>query len=70
LPQDRSQPPQAPSRLDAPVSGVLLLIEDDLDHAFLVQRQLRDRADLDLQVVHVGTVADATQRLRAATSAA
>ncbi|MGI8535574.1 MAG: EAL domain-containing response regulator [Mycobacteriales bacterium] len=63
--------PQEPSRTspvyagsDAPVTGVLLLIEDDPDHAFLVRRRLRDRVDLDLQVVHVVTAAAATERLR------
>jgi len=34
--QDPSQQPAAPSRPEVPVAGVLLLIEDDPDHAFLV----------------------------------
>lgn len=55
-----------PARLepDRPDPGILLLIEDDPDHAFLIRRQLRERADLGLQVVHVESAAAATDRLR------
>jgi diguanylate cyclase (GGDEF)-like protein/PAS domain S-box-containing protein len=43
--------------------GVLLLVEDDPDHAFLVRRQLQQRLLPDLQIVQLGSVAEATSRL-------
>lgn len=43
--------------------GVLLLVEDDLDHAFLVRRWLVQHDELGLQVVHLTTCAEATRRL-------
>ncbi len=42
---------------------VLLLVEDDPDHAFLVRRQLSATAGFDLTVEHVSTAADAAVRL-------
>ena len=44
--------------------GVLLLVEDDPDHAFLVRRRLVDHGALGLTVTHLTTAADATARLR------
>ena len=49
----------------ARVPGVLLLVEDDPDHAFLVRRGLVDHGALGLVVVHLGTAAEATGRLAA-----
>ena len=43
--------------------GVLLLVEDDPDHAFLVRRQLGAHPEIRLAVVHVTTAAEATTRL-------
>jgi diguanylate cyclase (GGDEF)-like protein/PAS domain S-box-containing protein len=50
---------------DGSALGVLLLVEDDPDHAFLVRRRLDEHAGLGLPVVHLSTVADATARLAA-----
>jgi diguanylate cyclase (GGDEF)-like protein/PAS domain S-box-containing protein len=47
------------------VQGVLLLVEDDPDHAFLVRRNLRALLQPDLEVVHLSTAAAATARLAA-----
>ena len=47
------------------VQGVLLLVEDDPDHAFLVRRNLRAQLQPDLEVVHLSTAAAATARLAA-----
>ena len=47
---------------DAP-RGVLLLVEDDPDQAFLVRRRLREQLPADLEIVHLGTAAEATERL-------
>jgi len=44
---------------------VLLLVEDDPDHAFLVQRRLADDPALDLDVVHLTTAKEAADRLAA-----
>jgi diguanylate cyclase (GGDEF)-like protein/PAS domain S-box-containing protein len=44
---------------------VLLLVEDDPDHAFLVRRQLSDSRELGLPVVHLTTAAAAAARLAA-----
>jgi diguanylate cyclase (GGDEF)-like protein/PAS domain S-box-containing protein len=41
---------------------VLLLVEDDPDQAFLVSRRLREQL-LNVEVVHLGTAAEATERL-------
>ena len=49
----------------ARLPGVLLLVEDDPDHAFLVRRRLADHGALGLQVVHLTTAAAATARLEA-----
>ena len=46
-------------------AGVLLLVEDDPDHAFLVRRRLADHGALGLTVVHLTTAAAATTRLAA-----
>ncbi|MCW2608371.1 MAG: diguanylate cyclase [Frankiales bacterium] len=46
-------------------ADVLLLVEDDPDHAFLVRRSLRSRTELDLEVVHLRTCAEATARVAA-----
>ena len=43
--------------------GVLLLVEDDPDHAFLVRRRLAEHGALGLSVVHLTTAAAATARL-------
>jgi diguanylate cyclase (GGDEF)-like protein/PAS domain S-box-containing protein len=43
--------------------GVLLVVEDDPDHAFLVRRQLRDRLQADLDIVPLGSAAEAVSRL-------
>jgi len=43
--------------------GVLLLVEDDPDHAFLVRRNLREQLLPDLDVIHLSTAAEATARL-------
>ncbi len=48
---------------DSPSPSVLLLVEDDPDHAFLVRRQLAGTADLGLRVEHVTTAAAAGLRL-------
>ena len=53
--------PAAPDESTAP--GVLLLVEDDPDQAFLVSRRLREQLMPHLEVVHLGTAAEATQRL-------
>ncbi len=50
-------------RGEPPLPSVLLLVEDDPDHAFLVRRQLAGRADLGLRVEHVTTAAAAVLRL-------
>ena len=47
----------------ARLPGVLLLVEDDPDHAFLVRRRLVDHGALGLAVVHLSTAAQATARL-------
>ena len=39
------------------VQGVLLLVEDDPDHAFLVRRNLRALLQPELEVVHLSTAA-------------
>jgi diguanylate cyclase (GGDEF)-like protein/PAS domain S-box-containing protein len=44
-------------------AGVLLLVEDDPDHAFLVTRRLRDQLARGWQVEHHGTAAGARSRL-------
>ncbi len=44
---------------------MLLVVEDDPDHAFLVRRQLRERLQPELEIVQLGTAAAATERLRA-----
>ena len=49
----------------ADASGVLLLVEDDPDHAFLVRRQLREQLPTTFEVAHVATAHDATQRMAA-----
>ncbi|MCU1587355.1 MAG: diguanylate cyclase/phosphodiesterase with sensor(s), partial [Frankiales bacterium] len=43
--------------------GVLLLVEDDPDQAFLVARRLREQLQPHLEVVPLGTAAQATARL-------
>jgi diguanylate cyclase (GGDEF)-like protein/PAS domain S-box-containing protein len=43
--------------------GVLLLVEDDPDQAFLVRRRLRDQLPQGMEVVHLGTVTEAKARL-------
>ena len=57
-----SLPVEAQPRPGAP-TGVLLVVEDDPDHAFLVRRRLREQLMPDLDVVHLGTAAEATRRL-------
>jgi diguanylate cyclase (GGDEF)-like protein/PAS domain S-box-containing protein len=47
------------------VSGVVLVVEDDPDHAFLVRRGLRDRLLPEFEVVHLSTAGEATRRLLA-----
>jgi diguanylate cyclase (GGDEF)-like protein/PAS domain S-box-containing protein len=42
---------------------VLLLVEDDPDHAFLVRRNLRAQLPAELGVEHMSTAAEATARL-------
>ncbi|MDQ1688753.1 MAG: hypothetical protein QOK42_1728 [Frankiaceae bacterium] len=44
--------------------GVLLLVEDDPDHAFLIRRRLQEQFASHLEVVHLTTAAQATNRLR------
>ncbi|MGB8650575.1 MAG: EAL domain-containing protein [Mycobacteriales bacterium] len=44
-------------------AGVLLLVEDDPDQAFLVRRRLREQVLPDFEVVHLTTVASAANRL-------
>ncbi|MFP5219153.1 MAG: EAL domain-containing protein [Actinomycetes bacterium] len=53
-----------PARADVPAGGVLLLVEDDPDHAFLVQRAFADRG-LGLPLEHLTTAAEAAERVRA-----
>ncbi|MDP9102251.1 MAG: EAL domain-containing protein [Actinomycetota bacterium] len=48
-----------------PAVGVLLLVEDDPDHAFLVRRRLREQFAAELEIVHLSTAAEATRRLAA-----
>jgi diguanylate cyclase (GGDEF)-like protein/PAS domain S-box-containing protein len=50
---------------DSNLPGVLLLVEDDPDHAFLVLRRLRDHTGLGLPVVHLTTAAAAKERVAA-----
>jgi len=57
-----SQPASTEPRAAAP-TGVLLLVEDDPDHAFLVRRSLREQLMPELDVVHLSTAAEATARL-------
>ncbi len=47
----------------AGASGVLLLVEDDPDHAFLVRRQLREQLPSGFEIAHVATAGEATERL-------
>lgn len=42
---------------------VLLLVEDDPDHAFLVRRRLREQLQPEFDVVHLATAAEATTQL-------
>jgi diguanylate cyclase (GGDEF)-like protein/PAS domain S-box-containing protein len=56
LPVNAPVPPVAPP-------GVLLLVEDDPDHAFLVRRSLRAQLLPDLDVVHLSTAAEAVAGL-------
>jgi diguanylate cyclase (GGDEF)-like protein/PAS domain S-box-containing protein len=44
---------------------VLLLVEDDPDHAFLVRRRLREQLQPEFEVVHLATAAEAAARLGA-----
>ena len=44
-------------------AGVLLLVEDDPDHAFLVQRRLREQLNANLEVLHLGTMTAAIAHL-------
>ncbi len=46
-----------------PPAGVLLLVEDDPDQAYLVRRRLADHGALGLEVVHLATAAEAAARL-------
>ncbi|MCU1593034.1 MAG: diguanylate cyclase/phosphodiesterase with and sensor(s) [Frankiales bacterium] len=55
---------QAVSLNGSTASGVILLVEDDPDHAFLVRRRLREQLLPDLDVQVLGTLAAATARLR------
>ena len=48
-----------------PASGVLLLVEDDPDHAFLVDRRLREQLQGELEVIQLGTARAAIDRLGA-----
>jgi diguanylate cyclase (GGDEF)-like protein/PAS domain S-box-containing protein len=43
--------------------GVLLVVEDDPDHAFLVRRRLREQLAGELEVVHLATAAETLSRL-------
>ncbi len=43
--------------------GVLLLVEDDPDHAFLVRRSLREQLPEDFEVEHLSTAAEAIARM-------
>jgi diguanylate cyclase (GGDEF)-like protein/PAS domain S-box-containing protein len=43
--------------------GVLLLVEDDPDHAFLVRRRLREQLTPELEVIHLGTAREAASRV-------
>ena len=45
--------------------GVLLLVEDDPDQAFLVARRLREQLQPHLEIVPLGTAGEATARLAA-----
>ncbi len=47
-------------------SGVLLLVEDDPDHAFLIRRQLAEHGPREHTLVHLTTAAEARDRLRTA----
>lgn len=42
---------------------MLLLVEDDVDHAFLVRRQMREQLAPELEIVGASTMAQATRRL-------
>ncbi len=53
----------APTPAPGPGRGVLLLVEDDPDHAFLVRRQLAASWALELDVEQLTTAGDAERRL-------
>jgi diguanylate cyclase (GGDEF)-like protein/PAS domain S-box-containing protein len=56
--------PEPDLQKDRPPRGVLLVVEDDPDHAFLVRRQLRERLLAELDILQLGTAAAAAERLQ------